>query len=132
TMLLLVVSLVFFRAASISDAWYVLQQMAGMSQGPAPDVAAFFGTATVFKVLMVAPALIWLAILGAGAVLFPSNTQQMLGEHHLALPTMFSPESTPWLRVLWRPNLRWAAGIAFVAACGLAFVGGPSPFLYYH
>jgi alginate O-acetyltransferase complex protein AlgI len=132
TMVLLVVSLVFFRAGSVSDAWYVLRSMVGAGQGAAPGVAQFYGTATVFGALTVVPALIWVAILAGSALLFPSNTQQILGQQKVALPTMFSPESTPWTRLVWRPNLRWAAAMAAVGVFGLGFVGGPSPFLYYH
>jgi D-alanyl-lipoteichoic acid acyltransferase DltB (MBOAT superfamily) len=132
TMLLLVVSLVFFRAASPSDAWYVLQSMLGLAHGAAPGVAQFYGTATVFGALTVVPAVTWVALLAVAAVLFPANTQQILGEHDVALPTMFSPESRPWKRIVWRPNVRWAAAVAFAGALALGFVGGPSPFLYYH
>jgi D-alanyl-lipoteichoic acid acyltransferase DltB (MBOAT superfamily) len=132
TMLLLVVSLVFFRATSVSDAWYLLQAMAGQGRGPAPTAAQFYGAATVFGSLTVVPAVIWVVILAGVALLFPSNTQQVLGEHDIALPTMFSPQNRPWAQVVWRPSIRWAGAMALLGAFALGFVGGPSPFLYYH
>ena len=132
TMLLLVVSLVFFRASSLSDAAYLLQAMAGLGHGAAPSAAQFYGTATVFGALTVVPALIWVVLLAGVAVLFPVNTQQFLGEHDVALPTMFSPESRSWVRLVWRPGVRWAMPVAVLGALALGFVGGPSPFLYYH
>jgi D-alanyl-lipoteichoic acid acyltransferase DltB (MBOAT superfamily) len=130
TMLLLVVSLVFFRANSLSDAWYVLQAMVGLGPNAAASLAQFYGAATFFGALTFVPALLWVLILASVAVLFPANTQQILGQD-VALPTMFSPEIRPWLRLSWHPSVRWAVAVAVLAAFTLGFVGGPSPFLYY-
>jgi len=131
-MLLLVVSLVFFRAATLPDAWYVLRAMVGLGPGVAPTAAQLYGSATVFGALTLVPAVLWVAILGGVALLFPANTQQIMGDYQVGLTTMFSPESKPWARLVWRPSARWAVAVAAVGTFALGFVGGPSPFLYYH
>ena len=131
TMLVLVVSLVFFRAGRVPDAWYLLPAMAGLGRGAGPGVAQFYGTATVFGALAVVPALVWLALLAGVALLVPGNTQRLLGAYDVALPTMFSAERRPRAPLAWRPTVRWAAAVAVMTATALGFVGGPSPFLYY-
>ena len=131
TMVLLVVSLVFFRAPTLGDAFTVLQAMIGLGPAGAPGPAQFFGSTTLFGVLPIVPALVWVALLGAVALFFPENTQQILKNFDVALPTLPSPERKPWARLTWRPTWQWAIPISVMAGLALLFVGGPSPFLYY-
>jgi D-alanyl-lipoteichoic acid acyltransferase DltB (MBOAT superfamily) len=130
-MALLVVSLVFLRAESLSTAMAVLAAMVGFGGAGAAGTGEFFGTATVFGSLTYSPAVTWLGLLVVIAVLIPRNSQQILGRYEVGLPAMPTPEARSKVNFAWRPNVMWAAGIALLAGLGLVYLGGPSPFLYY-
>jgi alginate O-acetyltransferase complex protein AlgI len=130
-MLMLVASLVFLRADSLPTAMTVLAAMVGVGGAGAASPGAFFGTATLFNSVTYVPAVTWVALLAAIALFFPRNTQEVLENYEVGLPTLPSPQSRPRIRLAWRPNLRWAIGIALLVGLGLVFLGGPSPFLYY-
>lgn len=129
-MLPLIASLVFLRAANLGSAMKILATMLGFGVPGDVTPSAFYGTESLFGLNFV-PAIAWTLLLGAIALLFPRNTQQILERYDVALPTLPSPEQNPRIRLQWQPNLRWAIGIAIVAGLGLVFVAGPSPFLYY-
>jgi alginate O-acetyltransferase complex protein AlgI len=130
-MLTVVGSLVFLRANSVSTAMTVIAAMAGAGAAGAAGPGAFFGTATLFGSVAYVPAIVWVGFLAAIALFFPRNSQEVLEKYEVGLPTLPSPESRPRIRLAWRPNLRWAVGIALLVGLGLVFLGGPSPFLYY-
>lgn len=129
-MLPLIASLVFLRAANLDSAMKILAAMLGLGATGDVPPGAFYGTQSLFG-LNVVPAIAWTLLLGAIALLFPRNTQQILEKYDVALPTLPSPEDKPRIRLQWQPNLRWAITVAIVAGLGLVFVAGPSPFLYY-
>jgi hypothetical protein len=126
-----VVSLAFFGAATVSGAGTVVAAMFGAGAGAAAGPGAFFGTSKLFGTLAVVPAVIWVALLLAIALLWPRNSQQMLDRYQVGLPTIPSSEPRSRWNPRWHPNLRWAAAAALLFGAGLVFAGGPSPFLYY-
>jgi D-alanyl-lipoteichoic acid acyltransferase DltB (MBOAT superfamily) len=130
-LLTFVMSLVYFRAPTVSVANHMLLAMVGAGPAGAPDVGTMFGTASLFGVTTYVPALFWIVLLLAVALLFPSNTQQVLERYEVALPTLPSAEQWTWLRLRWQPNLRWALAIGVLVGLALVYAGGPSPFLYY-
>ena len=132
TMLVVVVANVFLRADTVQSAVRILGMMAGATSAVPTTAAQFYGTATLLGSFTVVPAVIWLVVLAAIAVLFPRNSQQILGNYPVALPSLASPaepERVP--RFDWRPSLRWAATMAALGGVALTSLGGPSPFLYY-
>jgi alginate O-acetyltransferase complex protein AlgI len=132
TMLVVVVANVFLRADSVQSAVRVLGMMLGLASAAPATAAQFYGTASLLGALTVVPAVIWLVLLAAIALLFPRNTQQILGRYPVALPSLASPpepERPP--RVDWRPSLRWATAMAALGGVALTSLGGQSPFLYY-
>lgn len=131
TMLVLVFSLLFFRAATVGAALDMAATMLGAGVTGAPGVAQFFGTSVVGSLTYI-PVLTWLALL-TGLALYPRNSQQMLGGRAVGLDVMPASDSPtrPPLRLTWRPQVRWAFAMAVVTALALTFAGGPSPFLYY-
>ena len=132
TMLVVVVANVFLRADTVQSAVRILGTMLGLTSAAPTTAAQFYGTATLLGTFTVAPAVVWLVLLAAIAVLFPRNSQQILGSYAVALPSLASPvepERPP--RIDWRPSLRWAATMAVLGGVALTSLGGPSPFLYY-
>jgi hypothetical protein len=100
--------------------------------GPAGTAPGqFYGAGKVLGIVSLVPAVGWVALLTAIALFFPRNTQEMLGDYEVGLPTMATPENRSRIRLAWRPNVRWAVTVAVLASVALVYAGGPSPFLYY-
>jgi D-alanyl-lipoteichoic acid acyltransferase DltB (MBOAT superfamily) len=133
TMLVVVVANVFLRADSVQSAFHVLGMMFGLASAAPATVAQFYGTASLLGSFTVVPAVIWLLVLAAIALLFPRNSQQILGRYPVALPSLASPDPDPGAepRIDWRPSLRWATAMAALGGVALTSLGGQSPFLYY-
>jgi alginate O-acetyltransferase complex protein AlgI len=128
-MLPLVASLVYLRAANAGTATKILGAMVGVGASQTSP-GTFFGTQTLFGVTYV-PAVTWMLLLAAVALLFPRNTQQILDRYEVGLPTLPAAEPKPRFTLRWQPSLQWGVAIAVVAGLALVFAGGPSPFLYY-
>jgi hypothetical protein len=130
----LVASLVYLRAPDAGSATQVLAAMVGLGAAGGASVTQFYGSSVLFG-LTVVPAVLWVIFLGAIALFFPRNTQEVLSRYEVGLPTIPSGqvEAGRWWRppISWRPTLSWAVAIAVIAGLGLVFAGGPSPFLYY-
>jgi alginate O-acetyltransferase complex protein AlgI len=130
TMATFIASLTFFRAPNTHTALVVLQAMFGIGPaGAAPG--AFYGRGAILGTVAVVPAVVWVAMLTAIALFFPRNTQEILGDYDVGLPTMASPQRSGGIPLAWRPNARWAIAMAATLSVALVFAGGPSPFLYY-
>ncbi|AQZ63360.1 Probable poly(beta-D-mannuronate) O-acetylase [[Actinomadura] parvosata subsp. kistnae] len=131
----LVASLVYLRAPDAGSATRILATMAGLGAAGGASVAQLYGTGVLFGGLTVVPAILWTIFLGAIALFYPRNTQEILGRYEVGLPTIPSQEKETGRRwrppISWRPNPSWAIAIAVIAGLGLVFAGGPSPFLYY-
>jgi D-alanyl-lipoteichoic acid acyltransferase DltB (MBOAT superfamily) len=130
TMLTLVGSLLYFRAPNVDTANRLLGTMVGLGPSGGPSPAKLYGTYTLGSVTYV-PVVFWVVLLLAIALLFPRNTQQLLADYKVGLPTIPSPEPRPWFALTWQPNVRWATAVAVMAGLALVYVGGPAPFLYY-
>lgn len=132
TMLVVVLANVFLRADTVQSAVRIIGMMFGLTSAAPTTAAQFYGTAILLGSFTVVPAVIWLLLLAAIAVLFPRNSQQILANYPVALPSLASSEEPERLpRIDWRPSLRWAAAMAAIGGVALTSLGGPSPFLYY-
>jgi alginate O-acetyltransferase complex protein AlgI len=128
TMAVVVTGLVFFRAADVPTALAMMSGMLGMTS------AGAIGIGIVPEVARIAidpnAALVWIAVLGAIALICP-NTQELMSCH------WFSSDPQPdavhsarsWLT--WRPTLAWAAVGAIVLAAALGSISSHAAFLYY-
>ena len=122
TLLLVVVSLVFFRAESISSALAVLQGMTGLTSSVAdaqlPVVADPIRAWT------------WIVAL-AGLALVAPNTLQIMRRCDLLTERVASEPASWWARLVWQPNVLWALACGITLVVSILSVSGESPFLYY-
>lgn len=130
TMLVFVVSLVFFRAGNLTTATRVVGAMAGLSGDGAATIGEFYSTATVLDIT-VAPIAIWLVVLGGIAVLAPKNSQEILADYDVALQSLERESVPDRVRGLWRPTPAWAVPVALLIVAAFAMMGQGSPFVYY-
>jgi alginate O-acetyltransferase complex protein AlgI len=130
TVLVFVVSLVFFRAASVGGALHLVQAMIGVAGAGTALPAEFYRSVLLFNRLPIVPLPIWLLVLSAVVLVFPT-TWELLKDHDVALDA--PPRSTTARRVdaTWRPTLAWSLAIGLAAMIALAALGERSPFLYY-
>jgi len=131
TILVVVVANVFLRADSVHSAFRVLAMMVGLASAAPATAAQFYGSASLLGSFTVVPAVVWLLVLAAIALLFPRNSQQLLAGYPVALPSIASPDREATPRFGWRPSLRWATAMATLGGLALTSLGGQSPFLYY-
>ncbi len=131
TMVTFVSSLTFFQAPNTSTAWTLLRAMYGLGPAGVP-IGDFYGRTNLFDIVTIVPAVLWVVLLLAIALVFPRNSQQMLERYEVALPSLAeAAQGKVWLALTWRPSVRWALVMGAAAATALVFAGGPSPFLYY-
>lgn len=132
TMLVFVVSLVFFRADSVATANRVLASMIGLAGGSTEvNVGEFYGTAMLPGSVTVVPLLIWLAVAGGIAVLAPRNSQEILAGYDVALQSLERESAPSKVIGLWRPTITWALPVALLIIAAFAVMGQVSPFVYY-
>lgn len=131
TILVFVVSLVFFRAGSLASAGRILGAMTGFTSNGGATPGEFYGTVLIGTV-HVAPVLLWLPVLIAIA-LVPRSSHEVFTGHDVALQSMEreAPAADAPRRTTWRPNVAWALGVGVVLVAALAMVSENSPFLYY-
>jgi alginate O-acetyltransferase complex protein AlgI len=122
TMTVVIVGLVFFRAADLSTALSLLASMLGM----APTGAAEVGLATADP----GAALLWIVMLGTIALICP-NIQELMGGHWFSSDPMPEGERAWPLWLTWRPTLAWSVVGAILLAAALGSITGDSVFLYY-
>ena len=124
TMAVVIVGLVFFRAADVPTALSVLASMSGF--GPVDALHA----ASPAVAADIDVALAWIVVLGAIALLCP-NAQELMGRHwYSSDPQPEIRQSWPiWLT--WRPNLGWSVVGAILLAAALGSLSGHGGFLYY-
>ncbi|HEX5077755.1 MAG TPA: MBOAT family O-acyltransferase [Geminicoccaceae bacterium] len=125
TMVVVVVGLVFFRAADVPTALTLLASMAGFVL----HGASHAGLAAAPIAADAGVALVWILVLGTIALGCP-NTQQLMGRHWFSSDPQPEGEEWPfWLT--WRPTLAWSVVGAIVLAVALGSFAGQSTFLYY-
>lgn len=139
TFLAVVVSMVLFRAPTVTSAGNILQGMLGLhglglpgkiatmlhmppmqQLGGAVDIRTF-GTAMGYLVVLLAIAL-----------LMP-NSVQMMSRYE---PVLQTPKTAPLITgtrraIYWQPNLVWGGLIAAMAAVSMIWLTGKSEFLYW-
>jgi hypothetical protein len=136
-----VVAWVFFRAANVRTALYILKGMLGLNGVSLP--VAFSGKAwlgwfpsrfAVFDGLLTntrssaAHAVLWIALLLLIAWMLP-NTQQLTRYFHPGYESIHAPTVLPSLT--WRPSHRWAMLTGIVLALGVLSLNRVSAFLYF-
>jgi alginate O-acetyltransferase complex protein AlgI len=128
TMAVVVAGLVFFRAADVPTALALMSSMVGLTS------TETIGATAVPEVARIAAdpgtALVWIAVLGAIALVCP-NSQELMWRHWFSSdPQPEAAQSAPsWL--IWRPTLAWAAVGAIVLAAALGSLTSDATFLYY-
>ncbi len=128
TFLGFILSQVFFRAANVHDATYVLGTMIGLHHGPAfhafpylaelPSTSAFLGSATK---ALVAISVCFFIVWGT------PNTQEILGQlphGQLRMPSLF-----PALK--WRVTMLWSFAVAAIFCISVLLLDGQTRFLYF-
>ncbi len=112
TIFFVMLSRVFFRSPTFTDAWRVLR---GLFSVTTVDLASLKAVATTFAVF----AALWVF------VRVMPNTQEVLsGEVPLTPPA-------PPARVRWTPTLRWAVTVGALACASLLSLTRVSEFLYF-
>jgi alginate O-acetyltransferase complex protein AlgI len=115
-----VISMVIFRAATLTSAAHVLQGMLGLH---GIGVHSGVGLKSVIP---------WITACAMIALLCP-NTLQILSRYEPALGWKQDPRRGPAdrLRVAWNPSLAWALAVSVVVTIGILNLGGHSEFLYW-
>ena len=121
TFLAVVVAWVFFRAESFDAAWAVLTAMAGGGDALSPmGVALRESTGECLILLAILFVVIWRT----------PNSIELTGQYRPALDW-----KTPTRPQIWRPSMRWSAGlacVAFLAITQMYRVGDLSEFIYFN
>jgi alginate O-acetyltransferase complex protein AlgI len=128
TMAVVVIGLVFFRAADVATALSLLASTFGMGPADTPGGAA--GTALAGIAAEPSTALVWIVVLGTIALACP-NTQEMMSRHWFSSDPRPDAVSTwpSWL--IWRPTPAWAVPGAILLAAALGSLSSATTFLYY-
>lgn len=117
TMLVVVVALGFFRAASVGEGLALLG--AALGRGGAGESA----------IASPLPSFLLLAVLLACAIVLPT-TQQLLGEYRLALDEV-EPGPPLFARFRWAPSPGWIAATALAFTIAVLSISSTTEFLYY-
>ncbi len=138
TFVAVVVGWVFFRAASLDDAWRVLSGMAG-TNGFALDVTANSALEAFTSALRraidvgvrtevgLAEAAILIAVCLAICLAMP-NTQEIVGPYLRTGETEVPARPT---HLRWRPTFRWALAVGVLLALSLAGMTRSGEFMYF-
>ena len=119
TFLCVTVSLVFFRAVGVREAFWVLKRMALF---PAAGARSALGNMHVILLQLAAAAIIvWV---------FP-NSQQILVRYKPALELAPADQNPRWLPIYWMPNLAWGLVLGGVILVAMIKLQNPSSFLYF-
>jgi len=113
TYVAVVIGLVLFRSPSLEHAFAMFRGMFGLH-----------GLTASVKPMEIAW-LLGLAILVWGC----PNVQQIMDKFAPVLGKVEA--STSRLRLIWRPNFRWACAVGLLAAASLLAMGGTSEFMYF-
>ncbi|HSA80024.1 MAG TPA: MBOAT family O-acyltransferase [Geminicoccaceae bacterium] len=123
TMGVVVLGLVFFRAASVPVALSLLASMIGLGADTAAAISSEVAVVGVDAFL----ALAWIVVLGTIALTCP-NSQEIMRHHWFSSDP--EPESGPkWL--VWQPTVAWGLVGAIALAAALGSMSGDTAFLYY-
>jgi alginate O-acetyltransferase complex protein AlgI len=128
TMAVVVIGLVFFRAADVATALALLAGMFGM--GAADPLGGAPGAALAGIAAEPSAALVWIVVLGTIALACP-NTQELMSRHWFSSDPRPDALSTwpSWL--IWRPTPAWAVPGAILLAAALGSLSSATTFLYY-
>jgi hypothetical protein len=118
-MAVVLIGLVFFRAADLGTALMLLGALLGTA--PAEALAdPGFGAGS---------ALAWIALLATIALACP-NSQELMARHWFSSDPPVAGAPAP-RRLSWRPTPAWAVLGAILLAAALGSLSGESTFLYY-
>lgn len=141
TFLAVVIAWIFFRAADLQAALYLIQSMLGLHGISVPEhmeANALLGNITghhlIYKGLLTiinanaATVFLWIATLLA-VVWFLPNTQQIMASYTPASDPVDPPTNSPSL--LWHPTKSWVTITALFLGMGILQLGKVSEFLYF-
>ncbi len=123
TFLCVLITLVFFRANSLSDAVALLRSMVhsyGSLIGPPLDDHIVASNGMAVKIAA-----------GLFVCWFLPNTQQLLSAFHPSLHPELVTVSKRWSSVLWRPGFAWSFTLGCVLLVVLIQLQRPATFLYF-
>jgi alginate O-acetyltransferase complex protein AlgI len=127
-MLCFVVSQVFFRAASVGDAAYILGTMAGLHRKIAFSAFPYLSEIPPTSKFMMN---VSSAMLALGVCLFivwaMPNTQEILGQ----LPEGETRKPSLLPRLSWTPSILWSLGIAALFLVSILMLDASKRFLYF-
>jgi D-alanyl-lipoteichoic acid acyltransferase DltB (MBOAT superfamily) len=134
TYLAVLIAQVFFRAKTATDAWHLIQSMAGMGTGDSvggttgvlESILDYFGHPIPFwgysnSLITLSAALVFIMVLPNVLQLFEKEGASLTKSR--SYPAIFSFQ--------WRPNILWGAWLAVLALASLLMVTGNSEFLYF-
>ena len=134
TYLSVLVSLVFFKAKTASDAWDLVKSMFGGGTGDSPGGATGVVESILDYLGVTVP--YWNnsdALLTAGLalaiILALPNALQLFEGHGASLTRVRAAK--PFLSFFWKPNILWGGLLALLALADVLMVTGNSEFLYF-
>jgi alginate O-acetyltransferase complex protein AlgI len=117
TFLAVVVSLVVFRARSVSDAFEVLKGMVGMHDVVTSQVSALEWSPMAIGILV---------LIGLIIVRGLPNSNELFAAFSPVYPAVRASA------VQWAPNKLWGIALGVTAAASLLLMSGTAEFLYFH
>jgi D-alanyl-lipoteichoic acid acyltransferase DltB (MBOAT superfamily) len=134
TYLSVVISLIVFKAKTVTDAWELVQCLFGKGSGDSPggvsgtveSILDYFGVPIPFW--NYSNSLITLAVVYIFVLFFP-NVLQLFEQAGASLTKIRSAPAI--LSFQWRPNVQWGCLLAVLALGTLLMVTGNSEFLYF-
>jgi len=140
TIVLVAISMVFFRAPTMSGALDIFGGLFGLN-GFALPRALYEMLGSGWLQNLGWTVVVWesedfvklaaLIVALLGVALFLPNTQEILAKHEPAHGFKGGTPGSTSLNVEWSPSLLWAGGIALAAVIAVFQLSGPSEFLYW-
>jgi alginate O-acetyltransferase complex protein AlgI len=137
------ITMVFFRSPTIASALDLVKGVVGLNGitlpqpvfdhlGPLAAMLRQFGVVADTGIAAdLGKAAMWIFVLMVIALALP-NTMQIMARYEPALGVRQRPTKLSIEKILdWSASLPWAIVVSVTAAIAVAFVGGPSEFLYW-
>lgn len=140
TIVLVAISMIFFRALTMTGALDIFRGLFGIN-GVALPLGIYERLGSGWLQQHGVTVVVWesedflklgvLIPLLLAIALFLPNTQEVLAAHEPALGFKHGPDRDRRINVAWSPSLLWSAGVAAAAMIAIFQLAGPSEFLYW-